>query len=523
MATNAGYADGAYIVSNDPWLSPIWSGVAIVQFLAGEATTSTSIDISLPLDAVVDAAVFELTADAAGPTVLSSIGQVRAGETSNQVVIDFGRMVTLQQVSATGLSAIKRWNGVEYVTATGGELQTERLLVQFSGPVDLADVADQISATLPTVPTGLELVIDGRVVWSEQQGNSAGRTTPAGVTGGIGFTVDRTAEVASAIAASGGTVRVELRSQTPGDLTLTTVSTSTSGGPEIEFHRVHRVAFPDGPARTIELAEEGLFAVTLPLPSGSEGWDVSDVTMTVSAQIDDSRRLPAVGPTPSTDGRLRLRPDRMLLGHLPPSLRDRALLLDGVRVAVRGGEGGDLAGRVLADAAGMPGDPLPGAEFTPVEIEPGDELRWVTLQLTDPVGSAGAWIEIGPSVGTVDWVLTTDDAATETPGTDIYFRTPGGAIRSLPVLDTVGQLLGGVRLIVRPDPDRPLGALSLELVGNSAGPVEMTPDSSGTACRIVTAGDLHPAAGGLVLAGVAATPGTFTFSDIVVSYREASS
>jgi hypothetical protein len=51
----------------------------------------------------------------------------------------------------------------------------------------------------------------------------------------------------------------------------------------------------------------------------------------------------------------------------------------------------------------------------------------------------------------------------------------------------------------------------------------MTPDSSGTGCRIVTAGDMHPGTDGLVLAGVAAAPGTYTFSDITVSYREESS
>lgn len=525
MATNVGYDNGTYVVTNAQYYAEVvYTG--IIQLVAGDASTSTSLEISLPSDAVVDAAVFELTAGAAGSTLLSSFGKVRAGDTSKDIAIDFGGMVTLQNVTAAGLDSIERWNGVEYVAADGGELQTERLLAHFTAPVNVSDVSDDIRAILPTVPSALELVIDGAVVWSQRQGNSAGHTTPSSATGGrIGFTVDRTADIARAIESSGGTVRVELRSLTPGDLTLDTVQSSADGKPQIEFHRVHPVAFPDGPARTVELDEEGLFTLALPLPPGSGTWEVSEVAMTSSAKIDATRRLPAVGPTPTADARLRLRPERMLLGRLPQELRDRALLLDGVRVAVRGGdEGGDLAGRVLTDANGSPGDPVDGAEFEPVEVAPGDEIRWVTLQLADPVGSDGVWIEIGPSVGTIDWVLTNDDAAgTDTPGTDIFFRTPGGAIRALPELDTVGRLLGGVRLIVEPDADRPLGALSLEIIGDTAGPVELTPDASGTNCRIVTAGSLHPSNDELVLAGIAATPGTYTFSDITVSYREESS
>lgn len=513
-----------------------------------DAAMSQVIEYELGADAVIDRAVFEVKAAPGGERLLASVGQVRQAGPS-EIVVDFGRMVTVGEIRRASPSSIHRWNGVEFVVVADndaelegvqmGEVQTERLKLVYDGAEpDLDGFSETATVVLPALPTSLELLIDGTVVWSQRQGTSAGLTDPVrnpDAPNDIGFSIDRTDEFARAFEASGGPVRVEFRAQTPGDLVL-------KGS--VEEHRVHRVAFPDGPARTITFGSEGAFSLDLPLPAGSDSWNVGEVAMSIAAIIDDKRIIPASGPAPSDDAHLRLVPGRLVLGVAPQNLRDLATSVSGVRVAVRGGtEGGDLTGRFLTDVGGRPGESVPGGEFTPAAVDPGDDIRWITLATAEPVDPAGAWIELGAGFGTVDWVLTSDGDTSASPGTEISLRTPGGAIRALPVLEGVGPLLGSLRLITVPDDDRPIAAVSIglgtaiasgaseatvdSLVSGTAaagviGPVALTPSPDGTRVRIVDAEARHPQAQTLSLAGVVTTPGDYTFADITVSYREPS-
>ena len=451
---------------------------------------------------------------------LGDVGDVRSGSTGKEVIVDFGGMTTITSVSVDGDPDVERWNGVEFVAAADGEIQTERIKLEFDAAVQVSAVADQGSLFLPTVPTGLELLVDGTSVWFERQGSSAGLTAPAG--SGNRFSVDRTAEVQQALARSGGPVRVELRSLTPGSLAL---------NPSVDIHRVHVVAFPEGPSRTLTLAAEGPVALVLPLPEASSGWTVDGVDLIASASLASERVVPPEGPTPSLDGRLGLTAGRTVLGRLPATSVERSGTITGLRLALRGGDaGGEIGGRLLLDAAPLggaapdaearPGAPVPGGELTPVTIDAGDDVRWVTLRTAAPVGRDATWVELGLTYGTATWELTAADPDDDAPGTDVHLRRPGGAVRQLTTLADVGPLRGSLRIVTEPDDNRPIDALSIGIGDGAADRVGLTPTTGGVAVRFGKVGGTTVTAQSLTLTGAAAVAGAFTFADVRVTYRE---
>jgi hypothetical protein len=514
-----------YTYENDSYIAGVFGDLShhlpyIVS--SADATRSTVAELEIPPDALVDEARFTIVAKPGGLATLGSLGQVREGPTASQVVVDLGGMTTIAGVFAADLDLYQRWNGVNFVSAGTGEVQTERLLLLFDSSVDPDDVAGDGSAMLPSIPSSLELLVDGTTVWFERQGSSAGLDVPA-AGDGVAYAVDRTDAVREAFAKTGGPVRVELRALTPGNLSL---------GPSLAVHRVHRVAFPEGPSRTITLDAEGAIVLELPLPGASTGWTVDAVDLVVSAASGSERVLPAVGPLPTSDARLRLPPGRMVLARIPEALRARASTVAGLRVAVRGGvEGGEVSGRLLADAPAdaaavadgtdRPGPAVDGGELTPVLLEPGDEPRWVTLRAARPAGPEARWVELGATYGTVEWELTAvpaDDL--DTPGAEVLVRRAGGAVRALPVLAEIGPVYGTLRVIVEPDANLPVGALTLGFAGEPESQVPFTPRPEGTAARLSPEVGVTPTASMLTLTGAVATPAAYTFSDIRVTYRE---
>ena len=517
MAAGAGYESGAYIVTGETVYFP---PIQLLMYVLGTATRATSTELTLPSDAIVDRAVFDITADKGLTVPLGDVGDVRPGSTGKEVIVDFGGMTTITSVSVDGEPGISRWNGVEFVDAADGEIQTERIKLDFGANVQASAVADEGTLFLPTVPTGLELLVDGTSVWFERQGSSAGLTPPSG--SGNTFSVDRTAEVQQALLRSGGPVRVEVRSLTPGSLSL---------NPSVDIHRVHLVAFPEGPSRTLTLTAEGPVALVLPLPEASSGWTVDGVDLTASASLASERVVPPEGPAPSADGRLLLTAGRTVLGRLPATLVERSGTLTGIRLALRGGDhGGEIGGRLLLDAAPLtgadpgaeprPGAPAPGGELTPVTIDPGDEVVWVTLRTAAPIGHEATWVELGLTYGTATWELTAADADDDAPGTEVHLRRPGGAVRPLTTLADVGPLRGSLRLVTEPDDNRPIDALSIGLGDAVAERVGLTPTTGGVAARFGKQGGTTVTAQTLTLTGAAAVAGAFTFADVRVTYRE---
>jgi hypothetical protein len=495
--------------------------VAVIQlYLPAAAALSVSSDVSLPADAEVDLATFAVTAAPAPLATAASVAEIRDAEppggSGSAVTVDFGRLVTVSALYVGSAQSLYRWDGTGFTFLVEGdgafpEVSTERLLAEFPGAVDVDDLRESASLSLPALPTGLELLIDGTTVWFERQGGTAGVDAPE--SSGVGYGIDRTDAVREAFRRRpGGPVRVELRASTPGLLSL---------GHHIEHHRVHVVAFPEGTARTVDLAEEGPFVVGLPLPAISAPWLVDEVRMIVRGSVGAARILPAEGPPLADDALVVLGPGRSVLAAVPAGLRDRFESLSAVRLPLRSpGGGSEVAGRLLADAAGRPGETVPGGDLAPVRLEAGDMASWTTLATAAPVAVDGPlWLELSVGYGEVEWMLT-ESGATDptTPGAELHRRLAGGGVRPFPTLVDLGPRLGAIRLVGEAPANQPIGALVLDL--GTGAPVQLTPGGSDVRAVVGLQTPIVPEGSTITLEGVARAIGSCTFSDVQVAYRE---
>lgn len=517
--------------------------------------------LELPVDARVERALFDITSDAAANARLSSIATVSPTTSPDEdftlaASVDFGSLVTVGGLRLTServvltvdVETVYRWTGTGWQrlsdSRTFPDTSTQRLLALSSGPgtaQDLVDhLVDHVGAVLPVVPTGLELLVEGRSVWFERQGASA---LPAGVepvaaptSSASAYTVDRTDAVREALAravaaAAPGTtmvtIPVALRATTPGQLSLT---------PRVTALRVHDVLFvPDGPSRSLELLEEGLVSVDVTPPQAQT---VHEVALRLRARVGPSRVTPAVGPDLTDKARLVLGGGRTVLLGLPRSLLAHFATLDGVRLRLQvppgadgsPGSGGQITGRLLATAGpDRPGAPVPGGELAALTVSVADPA-WYTLVFAKAVpvpappppapgedDGVGAWLELQTAYGEIECLLTASPSTDPTtPGAPLRRRLAGGGTVPLTPVADVGQMLAAVRLAGAPDRDTPLPAVSL-LVPGSGTTLGTTPTTDGVDVSLTL---LNPvsATTPVTLQLVCAAPGSFTLEDVHVTY-----
>ena len=272
-------------------------------------------------------------------------------------------------------------------------------------------------------------------------------------------------------------------------------------------------------------------------PAGAA--DVREVALTVRGSFGPERVQPAVGPALEPEVLLALEPGRQVLVGLPAVLAGRLGQLTGVRLwlaPAAGGSGGELAGGLLADAGGRPGEPLPGAELAPVTVPPspagGD---WLTLPFAAPVelpvAAAGhlgdrprpavaAWLELQLSYGAVECALTRADPGDPVaPGAPVLRRLPGGGTAELTVLPDFGVLRAAVRLAGLPDRDRPVPAVVLEVERGGAS-LGADPTGDDLVVTLGLAEPVLPADGPVLLTALAAAPGSLTVDTVRVAYTE---
>jgi len=312
----------------------------------------------LPADAHVERAEVTVPHQPGGVTSATEIAENRASaveeidpdDADHAIAIDFGRLVTVSDVFAIpSPTAIRTWSGDRFFGTSAKEMRTERLLLEFVGTGDVDSIGPGITFRLPTIPSGLEVSVDGATTWFEGQGSAAGSEPPE-VGDGVSFVVDVTEAVRTALAAKvasgdGSTVPLSLAlsAATPGDLTLDA---------EVTIHRVHQVAFPEGPARTVEAAEEGPIGVELQLaepgalPIGVvegvylalQGQTMEQVHQTFLAQNPDLVRVVARNPegetvTPADEALIRQAFNSRQLPIVNEPGRDLTAAMQTLRVA----------------------------------------------------------------------------------------------------------------------------------------------------------------------------------------------
>jgi hypothetical protein len=412
-------------------------GIGIPKTAFPPATTSgneVATELDVPAGAVVNEAVLRVSAAAPNRTPISGVATVRASAgnpdgPSESMIIDFGVMRNVSAVEGpASITRVTPWIGTTFDDGgfrEGGsvvemqELQTERLLVEFTESVSTSEVAAE-HVTTTTPPADLELLVAGTRAWFRQ----------GPVPEGFSQDVDVTAAVQTAVTAGTSPVPVVLKARVAGHLELAPVG-------EVQFLRTHVVTFPQGPTTVADALSEGVVDVALPRPDGGENWVIHRVISTVSAEDrGPARVLPPTGPALLGDVELTLNADRRLVARLAPAALTPFATLIGVRLLLLPGSSGiGVVGGLLGGTLVEPGEPLPGGEVNEVAVDASTAAAWVTLPFVKPLtlpAKETLWFSIAATRGTA--VLGLREVGSTEPEdgvTVLRHIAPNGVARAL--------------------------------------------------------------------------------------------
>jgi hypothetical protein len=505
----------------------------------------------VPRGALISSAVFTVRAAPGGLSSVKQAGIVREGQRpanlptsvpggADAFVIDFQRLRTVTEVALQGLKIylLLPWQGTQFAptwqaifsSATGehdavfAEVQTERLLVLCDPPsasdVTPADeVAGRMRVSLPAPPSDLELLVNGKRVWTRPGAVRPERDTTRPRADDDFFVVD--VELADEVqrAAAAGDVTVTLKTAVPGIIGLSH---------RVAFQRVHEVVFPESDPRTVVTAAEGFTSVALPVPAAASSWRIDELRMVVAAELPATRVQPASGPDPSDGAVLLLDAEHTVVARVADTQLEAFAALSGIRVPLRAAAGGaEVAAVVRADAAGAPGDIVPGPSLGPLQIAASETPAWITLAFPRAVKVARRtplWFALQVSRGRAEWPVS---APAGTPQNPIRIGLPSGPFRALPAIPAVAPsgLSAIVRLLGESSTDAPIPALDAWVAGNDKR-ASFTPAADGLPVSLVMSpspalgSDAAVVAGGAVQLQLrASTAGTFKFRSVSIIYR----
>jgi hypothetical protein len=532
------HAKGARVGVGKPGRSRKPSSRARVE--PAESTLKISLTSVQPR-AIVESAVFRVTAKAAGITPVTAVAVVRGAEPPTDsaetdgraCIVDFQKMrtVNLIRIRQDGdetlqIHDIRPWLGTEFAdddhrvgsgsdtSVSFPEVQTERLLVVSDATT--AELEELCEVRLPSPPADLEILLGATRVWARP-----GPVRPEGEEATFSIDVDLTAAVQSAVdAAAPGDFPLELvlNAGAPGDLGFTIH--------ELVVSTAYLVPLPEQGAKTVVFTEEGRQALSFPLGSGSAGWTVSEVRATVDAKLPPLRTEPAEGPELTSEAELLLDAERAVAIKLTSGQLDPFEALAGVRLPVLVDEGSaELVAVLRADAGGpddsRPGEPLPGPSLGPITVEArprADGPLWVTLAPPKPIAvppGVALWLTVQVPRGRLSLQVAVPSGA---PANPIWRGLPNGPFKALPPIAGVwpNGLSGAVRLVGQPSADTPIEALKVWVTGASSG-VEFTPTDQGIEMNLEVTS--RPPGTSLPLILVASTPGAYRFRTVEVVYR----
>jgi hypothetical protein len=412
--------------------------IRVDHSMGAAGTVETTLPTSLPADAVVTSATATITLKQAGTIAAGAIAQVRQGESTAIIVVDFGALRTISALTlppGKTLTTLRRWAGTGFASVSGvsppfdkpvvsfAEIQTERLELGFSSAVSVASASTALLLNLPGAPTDPVVEVGGVRAWSRP-----GPVRLDAATAAVHFSVPLVAELQAALA-RGANPDIVLRTATPSEQTLSL---------SLAHLRVHAVALPpDGVVVGADFETE--VDAFLPLPAESSTWAVVRVELTVSGRLPSWRGWPLPDPTPNTDARLVIDPGHSFAARLPATWLAPLGELSGIRLPLilpAGFAGAELSAVLYQGDLEAPTTLVAGARFVPATVAAnadGGEL-WVALQLFKPVKvppAATWWVEIAATRGSCEWPMTQDAAASD----EIRLRRslPGPPFRPLAV------------------------------------------------------------------------------------------
>ena len=496
----------------------------------------TSSDLLVPAGAVVDQAIVRVAASAPNSTKISDIATVRAAAgdplaSSSDMIIDFGVMRNVSALEGpVSITHVAPWLGTSFGDTAnqpeGGstsvalqELQTERLLVTYDSAVTPVAVGDKRIVTT-TPPADLELQVAGVRVWFRQ----------GSVPAGFSEEVDITDAVQLAVSSGTTPVPVVLSSRIAGKLELTPVGA-------VKYLNTHVVLFDQGETTSIDVAEEGVVGIELPLPAESTQWTIHRVVGTVLAEDPGPERIdPAIGPSVLTAADLTLDPDRRIVVRLPADASTRFTRLAAVRIRLHAGASGiGVVGGLLDGTPTAPGVPIPGGEIVEVAVESIAAPAWVTLRFAKPVtlpAEASLWLSIAATRGTATLALRDVPADAEASGRMIDDEevalvrriAPNGVAKALSAPVGVRTDALALRLVGTAPDGRPIDLVDVGIGARASDgsvvDVASTTEPSDGPDRFVRALNDPASVDGLRVRATLTAPTRLTVGPVVVAYEQ---
>ena len=445
----------------------IQNRLGVFNVLVSDGSTTATLDLTTPRNAIVDQFDLVVEAARATSTVVKNVAQLRVnpappaelGTQAISVVIDFGALRTVSAVACpdgTSIVRIYPWTGsafssspiynATYNTGTGAvtaeskssasqanlrsEVRTERLKIELIGDADEPELAEGMSVVLPEAPSGLELRLNGA---------SPFWTHPAPVPPGPGTELSanswnsgarRIVSAAAALAPLVGdptsreilNLQFVLTVRAPGKLSLS-------------LHQrrqrfIRRLMFGSDSSREIVYESEGLESI--PIVTGpadsSHTRDIREMRLTVLGNLPPERSLPPVGPNGAGRAELVLTADRAALvrlmpGTLAPTYAGTSLPvgnfveLIAIRLPIKAGaDGAEIrvalwSNREVAKGEASVDEPveaLPNAASRPVTLQAAGSEQWTTFSFDQPVPfdpGNSPWAALLVSRGSISWEL----------------------------------------------------------------------------------------------------------------------
>lgn len=496
--------------------------VSWIPWVDADGVASRTIVRHLAKNALVRKFAVRVGAGRAQATTLANSGQVRLQNNdphTKLIVVDFGMLRTVSGIArvddnpvaaALTICSLRAYKGDAfdtndlYVESCGGagmptprsgidantfETRTDRVRIMVKSDAPLTDISNALSLQFPDLPTDLDIRINGGApAWTSP---GVAQPNTRGWDDDTQQTVDLTAALASLTGdphdASLFDATIVLASRVPGLLTL---DDTVTGAVDIAY--LARVTFgpEEGGAEsaTLDLEQEGIRDVVLPLPSWVTG--VEEVRFTMTGTVPPERILDPVGPVRAMRSGgdasaydLLLDVDHAGVARLDPATPLAELAA--VRLPLRAGpDGAEVRAVLYQGTVDGPTTPVAGGTSAPVDLAPAaatvDDV-WTSFPMAKPVKldhKLTYWVVVAVGRGGVSWSLGT--FPTPQSVVPVLRGAATGPWHALPSAIGAGMNLGArIRAVGKAPPTAPVAPLTVSVVGNDTTQVDATPTPKG--------------------------------------------
>lgn len=513
---------------------PILTGLRPISLADG--TKHVSVKLLVKANAIIDKLDLILSANRADSIKAKQVADVRVAEGDNEsIIIDFGMMLTVNSVSiATGysISTIYPWLGTKFDksdplfegdgvlthnSVSFSDVKTQRLMLTLGSGQNAAEAIDFIELSLPDLPSGLTLRINGdRAIWqydpmiqlgisediTDDGWNSLGQRRVSLASSVAQYTQDPTKSddvelefVLSAIVP--GALKIELESA--------------------EKRHIHRMSFNNKSDLALSFEREAEQQLVI-FPPSNVTEPISGIELSISGELDRLRAIPALAQKPNEITELSLGKGRAACVRLDANLG--LVELAGLRFPFISGPSGAEARVILwRERDGVPMEAITNAISEPINWTGSDE-QWIRFDFKEPVAleeNVNIWAAIHVNRGEVIWKMATANERNEYP---VRIGSPGGPWRALPAIfgsgTSLGSIAGRVHMLGNADQMKPIPPLLISLDDDET-QLTLTPTNENSRIGLeFNAQTTKPETNNIVLRIVSRSQGSIKISEVDV-------